>query len=167
PTFLLRIPSCTSWVELFEVEMRIQCLFPSRPSSDADTGVKYRSKPTFRNLPSFERISPMATLEAPVRPARTNLHAGPFVTEPFFDFRNEENARRMRAAIAKVRSQLGREYDLIIGGKRIKTSEKIKSLNPSKPYEIVGTHQNDDKEQVEQSIQAVLTALDSWRHNEL
>ena len=82
----------------------------------------------------------MATLEAPVRP-RASLHSGPFVTEPFFDFRNEENARRMRSAIAKVRGQLGREYDLIIGGKRVKTTDKIKSLNPSKPSEIVGIHQ--------------------------
>ena len=82
----------------------------------------------------------MATLEAPVRP-RTALHTGPFVTEPFFDFRNEENARRMRSAIAKVRGQLGREYDLIIGGKRIKTADKITSLNPAKPSEIVGIHQ--------------------------
>ena len=53
----------------------------------------------------------MATLEAPVRP-RTSLHQGPFVTEPFYDFRNEDNARRMRSAIAKVRGQLGHEYDL-------------------------------------------------------
>jgi len=79
----------------------------------------------------------MATLEAPVRPARPNLHSGPFVSEPFFDFRNEENARRMRAAIAKVRGHLGHEYDLIIGGKRVKTTDKIKSLNPAKPSEIV------------------------------
>ena len=57
----------------------------------------------------------MAIAEAPVRP-RTSLHSGPFATEPFYDFRNQENARRMRAAVAKVRSQLGREYDLIIGG---------------------------------------------------
>ena len=75
----------------------------------------------------------MATLEAPVRAPRTATHQGPFVTEPFFDFRNEDNARRMRAAIAKVRGQLGHEYDLIIGGKRVKTTDKIKSLNPSKP----------------------------------
>ena len=76
----------------------------------------------------------MATLEAPVRPQpRTSLHSGPFVTEPFFDFRNDDNARKMRAAIAKVRGQLGHEYDLIIGGKRVKTADKIKSLNPSKP----------------------------------
>ena len=46
----------------------------------------------------------------------------------------------MRAAIAKVRGQLGREYDLIIGGKRVKTADKIKSLNPSQPSQIVGIH---------------------------
>ncbi|MFZ0735065.1 MAG: L-glutamate gamma-semialdehyde dehydrogenase [Candidatus Sulfotelmatobacter sp.] len=104
----------------------------------------------------------MATLEAPVRPSRTTLHTGPFVTEPFFDFRNEENARRMRAAIAKVRSQLGREYDLVIGGKRVKTTEKIKSLNPAKPSEIVGIHQKAGKEHVEPAINAALKAFESW-----
>ena len=104
----------------------------------------------------------MATLEAPVRPARPNLHSGPFVSEPFFDFRNEENARRMRAAIAKVRGQLGREYDLIIGGKRVKTTDKIKSLNPAKPSEIVGIHQKAGKEHVEPAMKAALKAFETW-----
>src|SRR5271165_713282 len=103
----------------------------------------------------------MATLEAPVRP-RTSLHSGPFVTEPFFDFRNEENARRMRAAIGKVHAQLGREYDLIIGGKRVKTFDKIKSLNPSKPSEIVGIHQKANKDHVEPAMKAALAAFESW-----
>jgi 1-pyrroline-5-carboxylate dehydrogenase len=103
----------------------------------------------------------MATLEAPVRP-RSGLHTGPFTTEPFFDFRNEENARRMRAAIAKVRSQLGREYDLIIGGKRVKTADKIKSLNPARPSEVVGIHQKAGKEQVEPAMSAALKAFESW-----
>jgi 1-pyrroline-5-carboxylate dehydrogenase len=104
----------------------------------------------------------MATLEAPVRPARANTRSGPFVTEPFFDFRNEENARRMRAAITKVRGQLGREYDLIIGGKRVKTTDKIKSLNPAKPSEIVGIHQKAGKEHVEPAMNAALKAFESW-----
>ena len=103
----------------------------------------------------------MATLEAPVRP-RTSLHPGPFVTEPFFDFRNEDNARKMRAAIAKVRGQLGREYDLIIGGKRVKTTDKIKSLNPSKPSQIVGIHQKAGKEHVEPAMNAALKAFETW-----
>src|SRR6202011_5009180 len=103
----------------------------------------------------------MATLEAPVRP-RTTLHQGPFVNEPFFDFRNEENARRMRTAIAKVRGQLGREYDLVIGGKHVKTSDKIKSLNPSRPSQIVGVHQKAGKEHVGPAMSAALKAFESW-----
>ncbi len=103
----------------------------------------------------------MATLEAPVRP-RTTSHQGPFVTEPFFDFRNEENARRMRSAISKVRGQMGHEYDLIIGGKHIKTTDKIRSLNPTHPSEIVGIHQKAGKEHVEPAMQAALKAFESW-----
>src|SRR4030081_244347 len=103
----------------------------------------------------------MATVEAPVRP-RASQHQGPFVNEPFFDFRNEENARRMRAAIAKVRGQLGREYDLVIGGKHVKTADKIKSLTPSQPSQIVGIHQKAGKEHVEPAISAALKAFESW-----
>src|SRR5450755_371054 len=109
----------------------------------------------------MRKDSPMATLEAPVRP-RTAIHQGPFVTEPFYDFRNEENARRMRAAIARVRGQLGREYDLIIGGKRVRTTEKIKSLNPSQPSQIVGIHQKAGKDHVEPAMKAALEAFQSW-----
>jgi len=103
----------------------------------------------------------MATLEAPVRP-RTSSHQGRFVNEPFFDFTREENARKMRSAIEKVRGQLGREYDLIIGGKRIKTADKIKSLNPTRPSEIVSIHQKAGKEQVEPAMTAALKAFESW-----
>jgi len=104
----------------------------------------------------------MATLEAPVR-AASSLHHQPFRNEPLTDFSKEENARRMRAAIDKVRGQLGREYDLIIGGKRFKTDDKIKSLNPAKPSQIVGIHQKATKEHVEPAMQAALRAFELWR----
>ena len=103
----------------------------------------------------------MAVLEAPVRPMG-GVHEGPFVNEPLTDFSHDDAARKMRAAIAKVRSQLGREYDLIIGGQRIKTQEKIQSLNPSKPSQIVGVHQKAGKEHVEPAMQAALKAFESW-----
>src|SRR5580658_2951116 len=104
--------------------------------------------------PAFFRkdYPPMATLEAPVRPrtsSSAHSHSGPFINEPFYDFRHEDNARKMRAAIERVRGQLGREYDLIIGGQRVKTADKIKSLNPSKPSQIVGIHQKAGKDHVE------------------
>jgi 1-pyrroline-5-carboxylate dehydrogenase len=104
----------------------------------------------------------MATLEAPVRPRSQSSHQGPFMNEPFYDFRNEDNARKMRAAIERVRGQLGREYDLIIGGQRVKTTDRIKSLNPSKPSQVVGIHQKAGKEQVEPAMQAALKAFATW-----
>src|SRR5271169_4818104 len=104
----------------------------------------------------------MATLEAPVRTRAASSHSEPFVNEPFYDFRHEENARKMRTAIEKVRGQLGREYDLIIGGQRIKTRDKIKSINPAKPSQLVGLHQKAGKEHVEPAMQAALEAFASW-----
>ena len=103
----------------------------------------------------------MATVEAPTRP-QTRLHEGPFVNEPLTDFSKEPTARQMRAAIEKVRGQLGREYDLIIGGKRTRTSDKIKSINPAKPSQLVGLHQKAGKEHVEPAMQAALAAFASW-----
>src|ERR1700733_2138982 len=104
----------------------------------------------------------MAVAELPIRP-RTTAHQGPFTNEPFYDFRHEDNARKMRADIERVRGQLGREYDLIIGGKRVKTADKIKSLNPSKPSQVVGIHQKAGKEHVEPAMAAALKAFESWK----
>ena len=103
----------------------------------------------------------MATLEAPPIPVR--LHEGPFVNEPMLDFTRDENARKMRAGIEKVRGLLGHEYDLIIGGERVKTADKIRSINPSKPSQLVGLHQKAGKEHVEPAMQAALKAFESWK----
>src|SRR5438477_2016848 len=103
----------------------------------------------------------MASVEAPTRP-QIRLHEGPFVNEPLTDFNKDENGRKMRAAIEKVRAQLGREYDLIVGGKRVKTTDKIKSLNPAKPSQVVGLHQKAGKEHVQPALNAALRAFETW-----
>jgi 1-pyrroline-5-carboxylate dehydrogenase len=108
----------------------------------------------------------MATLAAPVQP-KIRLHETPFAGEPLTDFSKEDNARKMRAAIEKVRGQLGREYDLIIGGKRMKTADKIKSLNPAKPSQVVGIHQKAGKEHVEPAMQAALRGFDHWKNTSI
>ena len=105
----------------------------------------------------------MATMEAPPR-LQVRLHEGPFRNEPPVDFSREDNARKMRAAIEKVRGQLGREFDLIIGGKHVKTAEKIKSVNPAKPSQVVGTHQKAGKEHVEPAMNAALKAFETWKN---
>ena len=92
------------------------------------------------------------------------MAARPFSNEPVVDFRQDGNAQAMRAAIAKVRGELGREYDLVIGGKRVFTSDKIRSLNPARPSEIVGVHQKSGLEHVEPAMQAALAAFESWKN---
>jgi 1-pyrroline-5-carboxylate dehydrogenase len=93
---------------------------------------------------------------------QSRLHEGPFKNEQFVDFTRQDNVRKMRSALDTVRGQLGREYDLIIGGKRIKTADKIRSINPAKPSEVVGIHQKAGKEHVEPAVNAALKAFTSW-----
>src|SRR6266851_4922793 len=107
----------------------------------------------------------MATLEAPVRPF-TYAH-GPFRNEPATDFTKPDVSRQMRAAIDRVRGQLGREYDLIIGGRRERTADKIHSVNPAHPSQIVGIHQKAGKEHVEPAMNAALAAFESWSRTPL
>jgi 1-pyrroline-5-carboxylate dehydrogenase len=108
----------------------------------------------------------MATLEAPIR-SRTRAREGPFRNEPAVDFSRPESAREMRAALDRVRGQLGREYDLVIGGHRIRTADKVHSLNPARPLQTVGIHQKAGKEHVEPAMQAALTAFESWSRTPL
>ena len=105
----------------------------------------------------------MATLETQPR-LQVRLHEGPFKNQSFVDFTKEENVRNMRAAIEKVRGQLGREYDLVIGGKRVKTTGKIRSINPAKPSQVVGIHQKAEKEHLEPAMNAALKAFETWKY---
>src|SRR5258708_31740581 len=92
----------------------------------------------------------------------SSLPQTPFVNEPFVDFTLPENKRRMLAALDDVRGKLGREYDIVIGGKRLKTGGKIFSMNPARPAEVIGVHQRAGVEHVEPAMQAAQAAFVTW-----
>jgi 1-pyrroline-5-carboxylate dehydrogenase len=103
----------------------------------------------------------MATVEAPrVRTGITSLPEGTFRNEPLTDFSKDENRRAMKEALARVKSELGREYDLVIGGELVKTSGKIKSTNPARQIEVVGIHQRAEREHAEPAMKAALAAFE-------
>ena len=104
----------------------------------------------------------MATVES--RTATLRIPLGSFRNEPSTDFANPENARRMREALAKVRAELGREYDIVIGNHLIKTEHKIKSINPALPSQVVGITQEAGREHVEPAIQAAAEAFERWKY---
>jgi 1-pyrroline-5-carboxylate dehydrogenase len=87
---------------------------------------------------------------------------GGFVNEPFVDFKLPGNARAMQSALDAVASQLGREYDLVIAGQRLKTPGKIRSLNPARPAQVVGIHQKAGAEHAELAMAAALKAFEAW-----
>src|SRR5215212_8437282 len=87
-----------------------------------------------------------------------------FRNEPFTDFSKEENARAMRAAIEKVRGELGREYPLVIGGERIETNNKFESFNPANKTEVVGRFQKATEELARRSVETAHENFKTWRN---
>ena len=86
----------------------------------------------------------------------------PFQNEPFLDFTDPENRRRIEEALAAVGSRLGATYDLVIGGRRIRTQETIVSVNPARPAQVVGVHARATMEHVEPAIAAADAAFRTW-----
>ena len=87
---------------------------------------------------------------------------GVFANETFTNFGDPENARSMRRALDEVAVHLGSDYPLIIGGKRLRTTERIRSINPARPSQVVGVHQKAGVAQVDAAMTAALRAFDSW-----
>ncbi len=88
---------------------------------------------------------------------------GEFKNEPLTDFSRPENQERQRQALARVRAQLGRTYELVIGGRRTKGPKTFTSTNPTNPAEVLGTFQRASREQAVEAIAAAEEALASWR----
>ena len=87
-----------------------------------------------------------------------------FRNEPFTDFSKEENAQAMRAALDKVKSELGREYPLVIGGERINTGDTLASFNPANRTEVVGKFHKATKELATKAVETAAEAFKTWRN---
>lgn len=84
-----------------------------------------------------------------------------FKNEPSCDFKgNPKHAQAMKEAVEEVRKELGQEYDLVIGGQRIKTQEKFSSYNPAQKDQVVGVF---SKGNVELAQRAIHTADETFR----
>ena len=98
----------------------------------------------------------MATAEAKVQMPE-------FTNEPFIDFSNAENRKKMEDALKKVRNEFGREYPMWIGGQKVITTSKKKSTNPSKPSEVIAIFQDASKEQASEAIEFANKYFNTWK----
>ena len=87
-----------------------------------------------------------------------------FVNEPFTDFGKPENRAAMERAIAKVKGEIGREYPIVIDGKRIETGRTIESINPSNSSEVLARFNKATKANVEEAVDAAARAFETWRY---
>src|SRR5271155_4028536 len=94
---------------------------------------------------------------------QTTLARGEFQNEAFIDFSKPENRKAMEDALRQVKAMFGREYPLVIDGKKITTTDKIKSVNPSHPEEIIGIFEKASVEMANQAVEAAHRAFEKWR----
>ena len=90
------------------------------------------------------------------------MNLPPFRNEPYTDFAKPENAAYMRAALDRVRAQLGREYSLIIAGERVDTTDKLTSVNPARPTQIVGVHSKATAELAARAVETAHANFPNW-----
>ncbi len=86
-----------------------------------------------------------------------------FKNEPVLDFSIESNRKKQAEALALVQSQLGREYNLIIGTEKLKSPKTFKSINPSRKSEVVGAFQSATSEQAVHAVDTATRTFERWK----
>ena len=78
------------------------------------------------------------------------------------DFTRPENKAAFEKALEQARSQLGRDYPLVIGGERLESDRIFESRNPARPAEVIGRFQSGSAEHAKRAIEAASRAFASW-----
>ncbi|HVO84830.1 MAG TPA: L-glutamate gamma-semialdehyde dehydrogenase, partial [Syntrophobacteria bacterium] len=108
----------------------------------------------------LDRLTGKGDQPQPSTGAGNTLH---FINEPVADFTRSEVRAAFPAALDEVRAKLGRTYPLLIGGREVRTSDTLASVNPARPAEIIGHVCQAGREEIDQAVAAARTALASWR----
>jgi 1-pyrroline-5-carboxylate dehydrogenase len=85
--------------------------------------------------------------------------------EPFTDFNDPDNIKRMEEALAKVKSELGQLYPVIIGDQKIEQTPDgvLESISPYKKDQVVGRFPNATVDQAKQAVDVAFEAFQTWR----
>ncbi|MFQ5947626.1 MAG: L-glutamate gamma-semialdehyde dehydrogenase [Acidimicrobiia bacterium] len=86
----------------------------------------------------------------------------PYRNEPYSDFSNPASKAAYEIAVAGIRERLGWHTPLIIGGRPVDTGDRIDSVNPARPDEVVGTVSAADAAAAERALEAAWEAFPGW-----
>lgn len=87
----------------------------------------------------------------------------PFTNMTMVDFTRKDHRDAFPAAIADVRTKLGKTYPLFINGKEVATADTIPTVNPNSPSELLGSICQAGVTEVGQAIAAAKAAFPAWR----
>lgn len=86
----------------------------------------------------------------------------PYATEPYLDFSDPVVLERFQANLERVRTQLGRDYPLVIGGEAVETGEYLSSINPCDVNVVVGRTAKAKGPELERAMAAARAAYPAW-----
>ncbi|MFD0616024.1 L-glutamate gamma-semialdehyde dehydrogenase [Paenibacillus sp. GCM10027629] len=89
-----------------------------------------------------------------------------FKNEVFTNFKDEQNNLAYDKALQQVEGELGRSYDLVIGGNKVATDRKLASVNPASTDQVIGVVSQADCALAEEAIQTAARVFESWKHTD-
>jgi len=107
--------------------------------------------------------APAEAAPAPAAPGSRRDALPPFANDPRADFALAIERDRFAEALAGVRRQFGRFHPLVIGGRSVETPDRLASLNPSRPGEVVGWAASATAADVDEAVAAAERAFPDWR----
>ena len=132
----------------------------------ADDSFAMRSRPCGRFCLPAPISSPAGGVDSEADPMdppkRGVLCVKQFSNEPVMDYSVDADRAAMEEALADVRAQLGRNYPLIIGSRRIDARREIASVNPSRHEQVVGHVAQADTAEADAAMDAAWNAFGMW-----
>jgi len=101
--------------------------------------------------------------EIPALVRQAQGQPGVFKNDALADFSLAAQREKYQRAIEGLRTQLGRTYGLHIDGRDIECEDRIDSVNPADPGEILGRICQAGTDHVDQAVAAAQRALSAWR----
>lgn len=88
-----------------------------------------------------------------------------YANKTYLDFSNPEIDKQQKDALAKVRSEFGKEYDLYLNGQWVKGEKgTFASINPSNIKETIGHFQMASASQAKQALTDAWAAFKTWQY---
>ncbi len=88
-----------------------------------------------------------------------NIH---FENEPLTDWTIAANRELMQGALRTARTELGRKYPLVIGGREAWTDQEIVSVNPARPEEVIGRVAKAGRADADAALDSARAAFAKW-----